>query len=125
MDFVRQMAIDAAYESAAGRMPGITLETFREAVADFEVHPIVVRGETVGALLVSGPEIHACVMPNGHRRWINKALFAVLNAVIDKHGYAQTEATTPAGAAFVEALGFEKQGNIYRSTKKWALKQQS
>lgn len=121
MDTARVMAIETAYQSAADRMPGVTMEQFMDAIAGFESYPITVRGEIVGALLVKGPEIHACVLAHVKKRWMSRHVLSILNGVIDQYGYAQTVATTDEGARFVEALGFERDGEIYRSTKKWAL----
>lgn len=112
-----------AYESAAIRLGAMTFDQFAAAVADMTVHPIFADGKVCGAVLVRGSEIHACVLPWAAGKWFGRRAARVLNAVIDKHGEATTQATTQAGRRFVEALGFIKDGEIYRSTKKWALKQ--
>ena len=116
-------AVALAYESAVDRMPGVSLAEFASALDGFGAHPIVRGGQVVAVLMVRGPEIHACVRAAARGRWMNKAALSVLNAVIEKHGYAQTTATTEAGTRFVKSLGFERHGDSYRSTKKWALKQ--
>lgn len=103
-------AIAAAYESARDRMPGVSLEQFRSFAAGCEVHEVCVAGEVAGAIIVRGPEIHACVMPWACGRWMNKRALQVLRSVIERHGRAVTSATTDAGRAFVLRLGFVQRG---------------
>jgi hypothetical protein len=63
------------------------------------------------------------VLRSGYGRWFRKEQAAILNAVIDKHGFAQTHATTQAGREFVRRLGFEPHGKAFRRYIKWGLKQ--
>lgn len=113
--------IEAAWHSVKDRWP-CSLEQFSNAAAGWDVHPVLLDGETVGAILVNGPEIHACIA-GGYGRWFRKEQVAILNAVIERHGYAQTHATTPAGERFVARLGFQKVGNAFRRYTKWESKQ--
>lgn len=106
-------AVAAAYESARDRMPGVTLERFREFAAGCEVHEVSVGGEVAGAILVRGDEIHACVMPWACGRWMNKRTLGVLRSVIERHGRAVTAATTEAGRQFVSRLGFVQRGDVW------------
>ena len=103
-------AIEAAFHSAAGRMPWVSLGAFRDALAGAEVAPVVVDGETAGAVIVKGNEIHACVMPWACGLWMNKRFIRLLDSVIAKHGIAKTSATTEAGRQFVQRLGFVQEG---------------
>jgi len=112
--------LEAAYLSIKDRWGG-TLEQFSEVTQGWDVHPVSVGGDVVGAILVNGPEIHACIA-SGYGRWFRKEQARVLNGVIEKHGYAQTHATTQAGIDFVQRLGFEPHGNAFRRYSKWALK---
>lgn len=107
-------AVQAAYESAQGRMGAVSLDQFRVAVAGCEVHPVAVDGQIAGAVIVSGPEVHACILPWAHKRWFRRAQARVLNDIIRKHGYATTKATTAAGREFVERLGFVSTAQGYR-----------
>lgn len=118
---VDQQALRLAYESAAPRLDGMSFDAFLSGVAGFEVHPVLARGQLAGAVLVRGPEIHACVLPWARGRWFGRAEAALLNRVIDCHGAATTSATTEEGRLFVERLGFVNENGIYRSAKKWAL----
>lgn len=100
----------------------VSREDFARHVEGWDVHPVTLDGQTVGAVLVKGPEIHACIA-EGFGRWFRREQAAILNAVIDKHGYAQTQATTEAGIRFVQRLGFKKHGDSYRRDTKWELRQ--
>lgn len=115
--------LEAAYLSAKDRLGEMSLEQFKDAIRDFEIHPVVVDGECAGAILVAGFEIHACVLPSVYGRWVNRAALRLMNDVIEKHGFAQTHALTQAGQEFVERLGFVRHGNGYRRDTKWALRQ--
>ncbi len=114
-----------AYESARDRMAGVTFEQFAAEVADFDVHPVKVRGRLCGAVLVRGKEVHACVMPWARGRWFGRPEAALLSQIIDSHGEATTTATTEDGRRFVERLGFINDNGIYRSTRKWASNRSS
>lgn len=108
--------LEAAWESARDRLHGLGFDEFCESVAGWRVVPVVARGETVGALLINGPEIHACVLPVAHKRWVSRALLAELDAVIQEHGYAVTrvDESREQGKHFVRRLGFMpilKDGN--------------
>lgn len=111
-------ALEAAYESLKDRWPG-TFAQFCEAAQGWEVHAVTLDGRTVGAIAVNGPEIHACIA-EGFGRWFRKEQAEILNDVIEKHGYAQTRATTEAGRRFVQRLGFEPHGDAFRRYTKWA-----
>lgn len=104
-------ALNIAYQSAADRMPGVTLEQFRAALAGAEVHPVTVDGNTAGAVIVQGAEVHACVLPWACGRWMSRAMLRVLDDVIARHGRAETSATTEAGRKFVQRLGFVPSGD--------------
>lgn len=114
-------SLHAAWESLAARS-GLSWDEFRQLVDGWEVHPVTLAGEAVGAVLVNGPEIHACIK-EGYGRWFRKEQIGVLNEVIRRHGYAQTSATTPAGLEFVRRLGFEQHGSVFRRYAPWELKQ--
>lgn len=116
------MILRAAWESVNDRFP-ISFDDFKKAVAEWEINPVYVDGLPAGALMVNGPDIHACVLPFAHGRWLGKKQLRILNRVIEKHGFAQTKATTKAGEYFVKRLGFVEYGNSFRRTQKWAWNQ--
>jgi hypothetical protein len=122
----------AAYNSAAPRMPGVSADEFEALFAIWEYHPVTVDGRPAGAIMVNANELHACVEPWAFGRWISKSLLRVLTEVIQQYGYAVTHVAlgNEQGAKFVQRLGFELHNtangvNEYRSTKQWASKQQS
>ena len=74
-----------------------------------------------GAVLVIGPDIHACILPFAKGRWMSRKHIRLIDSIIDKYGYAQTSATTDDGRDFVQRLGFVQHGKNFRRTEKWAL----
>lgn len=104
-------ALTAAYESAADRLCGLSLDDFMAAVAGWDVHPVTVGGAVVGAVLVNGPEIHACVKREACGRWMSRRLLGVLDQVVKRYGFAVTSATTDDGVRFVQRLGFTQRAD--------------
>ena len=109
----KSVALAEAFKSVALRVPGLQWAAFDAVAARCEVHPVIVGGEIAGAVLVDGPELHACVMPWAIRRWMRKSHLALIDSVIAKHGKAVTSATTEAGRQFVLRLGFVPDGEKY------------
>lgn len=107
---MRDEAIRAAYESAKDRLGEMSLAEFSDALRDSEVVPVVVDGKCAGAVVISGPEMHACVMPWACGRWMSRRLLSLMGRVIGEHGRVITFATTEAGERFVQRLGFERMG---------------
>ena len=99
------MSLRKAWESVTPRAD-VTWEQFQALNA--EVHDVTVDGKDVGAILVIGPEIHACITPEGFGRWCGRRAVRLLNSVIEKHGFATTSvmAENEAGKQFVERFGF-------------------
>lgn len=110
--------IQAAYESAKDRMD-LSLEEFERAIDGADVFPLEVGGETAGAIIVIGAEIHVCVMPQYERRWANKRAVSVLNDVIEKHGYATTKPSTQRGEEFVKRVGFVNCGTFWKKDTRY------
>lgn len=104
----------AAYDSAVARMSGVGFQQFRELFWDWSCEPVFVRGELCGAILHKGPDIHACIKPEGFRLWVRKAHFGLLQGIIDRYGYAQTSVRkgNEVGDRFVRRLGFEPIAEI-------------
>lgn len=104
----REAAVRAAFESAASRLPpDTTPEDFAAAVAAWACHPVKVDGRIVGAVLTLGPEVHACIKPEGFGRWLNRQLLRIVDDCIARFGCASTAANTEAGQRFVRRLGFK------------------
>lgn len=108
------MSLQTALESIQTRAP-MTLEQLQ--ALNPVVHDVFVDGEDVGAVLVVGPEIHACIK-SGFGRWLHKKQLRILADVMDAYGYATTATTTQEGEAFVERLGFDLVG-IGDGVKHW------
>lgn len=106
-------ALQAAFDSIRKRAPGVTPDAFVAAAAWCDVHPVTVDGAVVGAVLVKGPEIHACVAESARGRWLTRRVLGILRGVIEQHGKAITRATTQEGAAFVKRLGFLPVGGLW------------
>lgn len=114
----RSIAVAAAYEAIAPRVD-FSHGEFAAATAHWKVYPVNLAGQCYGAVMVNGPEIHACVQAHARRRWVNRRLLGVLRDVVKHNGLAVTSATTVEGEQFVRRLGFVKEG------EKWVLKPQS
>ncbi len=111
-----------AWLSVVDRLP-VPYEQFKTLVADFEITPVHVRGEAAGCLFVRNADIHACVLPKFKGHWFSRSVLRLINRIIAKHGYAQTNATTEDGKYFVTRLGFVPFGENFRRHEKWELKQ--
>jgi hypothetical protein len=94
----------------------VSFDQFKRSIADWEIHPVTLDDESIGAVLVNGPEVHACIN-GGYGRWVRRAQLRILHRVMEKHGYAQTHATTEAGREFVDRLGFKPYGDAFRRYK--------
>ena len=119
---VLEQSVKAAWESVSDRWP-VSFEAFCELVNDWEIVPIQVDGKVAGAVLINGPEMHACVLPFARKRWFTRRFHRLIDGIIEKHGYAQTHASTELGRQFIERLGFVRYGESYRKDKKWESKQ--
>ena len=106
--------LEVAYESAKDRTQA-SYAQFHEVFKDWQTVPVFVDGEIAGAILIDGPEIHACILPWAHGKWASRRLRPILDNVIAQHGYAKTRANTEAGKRFVQRLGFKlHHDNEYR-----------
>ena len=109
----RADCLRAAYESAQDRLPpGAGLPAFERSLAAWEVIPVQVDGQLVGAILRSGPELHACVRPQGFGRWLGRRHLRLVQDAIDRHGCCTTSvmAGNRTGMEFVSRLGFVRTG---------------
>lgn len=91
------------------RLAGVTFEAFMIALAGFEFLPVVVGGETVGAIMRRGPELHAAVLPKARGKWLGRRSLAVVRDTIMKYGMATTSVMDghEAGHVFARRLGFD------------------
>jgi hypothetical protein len=112
--------IYAAWQSLSNRC-NMTYIEFSDFAKCCDVYKVLCNDVLAGAVLVFGPDIHACILPFAKGKWMNRKHLRIINAIIDKHGYAQTSATTDDGKDFVTRLGFVQDGSNFIRTKKWAL----
>jgi len=106
--FTRAEVLMSAYESARDRFD-VDYSTFAAMTAEWDADPVIVDGCLVGAVLMNGPEIHACITPSGFRRWLTKGVLKrTLGAILFRYGFARTRVVevNDIGRAFVERLGF-------------------
>ena len=104
----REEALEAAYESAKDRIE-LSRSDFLATYGSWDVRPVRVRGRIVGGVLMGGNQIHACIKPEGLRRWLSKrVLRETLFKVMEKHGSAMTSVAkgNEIGHRFVTGLGF-------------------
>lgn len=103
------MSLRTAWESLHPRS-SVSYRDFCALAQRGQVHDIFLDGLDVGAILVIGPEIHACIKPAGFGRWFNKRAKAILTEVIARHGHATTTVTAgnETGHRFVTRLGFDR-----------------
>lgn len=114
------IGLKEAYESAENRLNGMSFNEFQEAVKDFDVTPVYYNKEVIGAILVKLNHVHACIKPEFKGKWFGRVAVRIISRIINQYGEAITSATTEDGRKIVEALGFVKDGEIYRSKKTWA-----
>lgn len=108
----RDAALAAALRSVQARAPWVTADAFAQLTSGAECIPVTVDGEVVGAVLVIGSEVHACIEDRGHGRWFGKWALRLLDRIQREHGRATTRvmATSAPGLEFVKRLGFRQVG---------------
>lgn len=113
------IGVKEAYESAQDRLCGMSLEQFEYLVKDFEVTPVFYDNSVIGAIFVKENNVHACIKKEYKGKWFGRIAVRIISRIVKEYGEAITSATTPDGIKIVEALGFVKDGEIYRSTRRW------
>jgi GNAT superfamily N-acetyltransferase len=104
----RNRVISAAFRSQLNRSY-MTLEQFIDGTANWYAEPVMIEGELAGAVLMNGPEIHACILPDYFGKWLTRALLRrTLAKVLRENGKAITSTTqgNANGSEFVRRLGF-------------------
>ena len=103
-------AMILAYESCKDRFDRpITFDEFSAMFADWECISVEVKGECAGALMCKEHEIHACIIPKFHKKWLSKKVWnTVFKERLSKYGYLQTGILqgNDIGRKFVERCGF-------------------
>lgn len=110
----RQDVLLAAWESCKDRLP-VTFNAFEEATRGWDATPVYASGCLVGAILQNGPEIHACIKPEGFGKWLSKrVLRETIGATVNMYGRAITKVQegNTTGDAFVRRLGFSPVSTV-------------
>jgi hypothetical protein len=98
------------FKSVEHRLP-FGFNEFSEAVADWEILPVVQRGKLFGGVMVKGNEIHVgfAERPTASIRGNIKA---VLKPLLEKHGFIVTKVQKDniKGLNFCKRLGFVEFG---------------
>ena len=99
-------ALQKIYESVKDRLP-FGYEQFAENVKDWEIIPVVQRGEVFGGVMVKGNELHVgfATRPTASIRGNIKA---VMQPLLEKHGFVVTYVSKNNlnGLKFCKRLGF-------------------
>lgn len=85
---------------------------FEEILDEWVLTPVTLCGETVGAIMVKGNEIHIAVKPGAHGFWVSRRYLPLLLNIISVHGCAVTSVRPDnlRSIEFVERLGFYRTG---------------
>ena len=106
------IALILAYESCKDRFDEpISYNDFLILTQDWECISVEVNGECAGALMCKEHEIHACIIPKFHKKWLSKKVWnTVFKERLNKYGYLQTGVTAnnEIGKRFVERCGFKE-----------------
>lgn len=99
----------AAYESAKDRM-NLTYPQFAQAFKAWEVMPVKAKGNLAGAILWNGNELHCCILPEFHKRWLVPSIYKeILHTRLERFGSLITKVNkhSRAGKQFVTKAGFQ------------------
>lgn len=97
------------FEAVKDRLPvGYSFEAFTANLHKYEFLPLTVEGACVGAVMCSGCEVHAAVLPQARGRWFTKRVARWLRALLQLHGKLTTKVLInhAPGHAFAARLGF-------------------
>ena len=105
----RPDCLHIAYEILKPRFGALSFLEFENHVKDFEVIPVELNGELVGAIMKNGTELHALVLEKARGKWFGKKALKVIQDTIKQHGYATTRVKDDhlMGHEFALRLGFE------------------
>jgi hypothetical protein len=98
-----------AYLSCEPRIPDMGWLTFEHLFKDWEYIPLFVKSRCVGSILMFGPVLHVCVIPEGFKKWCTPSIYKeIMVNRFKKFGKLITEvvAGNDEGRQFVERSGF-------------------
>lgn len=99
--------LHSVYMSVKDRIPGCSFEQFEKAYAGWDVVPLSIDGDQVGAVLIKANEIHVGY-GTAPKASIRSHIRKTINAIIEKFGCAVTMVAkgNDRGLAFCRRLGF-------------------
>lgn len=100
-------ALHSVFLSVKDRIPGCTFEQFEKAYEGWDVVPLSLAGEEIGAVLIKANEIHVGY-GKAPKASIRSHIRKTINALIEKFGCAVTKVAkgNERGLAFCRRLGF-------------------
>ena len=110
----RVSCLSSAWQASRWQFPDDYTELdFIGDLADWDAWPVIVGGELAGAVLVKGPEMHACILPRFFGRWASPSMYRRVLEHKKQHGRLVTTVNVDhdAGREFVERFGFTMTGN--------------
>lgn len=105
---MNMLALPLLYRSVQKRLPeGHSFEAFMQTVRDWDVVPLEMNGQLVGAVLTKGNELHVGY-EFAPRASVRAHIRKVLLPMIRRFGYAVTtvQAANVRGIRFCQRLGF-------------------
>ena len=82
-----------------------------DQVVEFDICPIKSDDETIGMLMIRGPEVHVAILPEYRRRWLTRGLIhEVLDGIENEYGYCLTSCFSDEerNIDFITRLGFKQ-----------------
>lgn len=98
------------YEAVSKELP-LSREAYVETLIGWDISPLIIDGQRVGAYMIKGHEGHIHVEPQFAKRYARRLIKNYLEPVIKEHGYLTTISfKEPIAKRFLERLGFYKTG---------------
>lgn len=110
----RALCLSSAWQASRWQFQDdYTEQDFIDGLADWDAWPVMVGGELAGAMMVKGPEMHACILPRFFGRWASLSMYRRVMRHKALHGRLVTTVNVDhdAGREFVERFGFTVTGN--------------
>ena len=96
------------YNEVSKQVP-ITRPEYEKTLVGWDVSPINIGGEDIGAMMLQGTEIHICIPKQKALLHARKIIKKCLVENIQKYGYLTTISLKDSGITmFLERLGFYK-----------------
>jgi GNAT superfamily N-acetyltransferase len=105
----REVALIAAYKASIHILNGMLVQQFFEKMQEWEVFPVKVDDQIVGAILRKENDMHVSIIPEGRHKWFGKEAQQLIDDTIEQYGSAKTSVadSNEAGHRFVKKLGFK------------------